>query len=416
MLSSGWATAQADETSDALPTQPTGLLVVSEDGHSFGLTDPRATLTMSSGQALTRDDGGLSRLIDREYVVTPDGSAGLLVPPPHHESPPPVSYLHSNDRTHLAWGRVGGARSYVVEVDGLIVGVTEERTFVVPAVFDVPVTVTAMRAPATRASEIVHQLDTTGYSEAGQDLAEQIIAELVLWPSTPDELRQVGAELLELEGGAGSDVEFDQLAASGASAAVAASGSSAIRSLPSSTRIRHTTFIPDVAVPAQPCRAEGFFLGDDRGFSATSGRFRTRGDIVFGWPGNSFQRHVTTTRWVRVLGGSITSRPRSLAGLSASFTSPSSTRRTFRINHDMANPFCWNPLPHRIVATYQGDVRRVGGFNGLSLWGTHDRAPNHEVYYTDSQSGWFAVRRWNRGAFACLTPSPCTRVSYSVTR
>ena len=413
MLVLGWAQALANTPESDSPVSPAGLYV-SEDGHSFSLPNNDGDLRTFSDEPIGRDNSRTARLSDREYVTTSNG-AGLLVPPPHRDSPPTVSYLHDDQQTHLAWGSVDKAQSYAIEIDGRLADVTEDRTSTIPYVSDGSVTVTALSAPANQARNVISRIDENTYSETDYELAGQILAELVVWPSTPEELARVSAELRELDDSSASLRETDtrDAAIEGNDEFVTPESAETL-SAPAVTRIRHTTFIPDASVTAFPCRTNGTFIGDNRGFSATAPSYRTRGDIVFSWPGNSFQRTVGTTFW-RQSNGHVIPRTQSLAGMTSSFTSPNTTRRTFRINHDMGNPFCLSGTG-RIFATYQGDVRRVSGFNALSLWGTHDRAPNHEVYYTDSQSGWFTVRRWNRGAFTCLTPSPCTRVSYSVTR
>jgi hypothetical protein len=213
-----------------------------------------------------------------------------------------------------------------------------------------------------------------------------------------------------------------------ATAADVAGGQVAAAALPNNTTFTFKTFIPDLWVPAPelcggswPFPNDNYFHGDNRSWSFSSTAYRTKAITVIYWGS-------TTDTTAKIVGQSklykknangtytlLETRTASNSGIT--WYGPNeygTTRKNFITYHTVQNPFCLGPIG---TIDYQISVvvDRIAGYNGFTAYGTHDRAPNYELYYQDSTSSTaYGFYFFSRGSFLCL--NACPSASFSVVR
>lgn len=183
--------------------------------------------------------------------------------------------------------------------------------------------------------------------------------------------------------------------------------------LPASTTFRYSTFIrdayvyaPDVACIA-PSGSVYEYNGNNRGFSSTATTYKTRFGITIDWANAG---NVTSTKAVqptklyryeadgtRTL---ISTATASTLGMGITVISESATLSTFRLIHDVRNPFC-NSLAGGIYYDVKVSAARSGNF---SASGVVLKFPDHEFYVKDSdQTTWTTIFQNRATSLACLS-------------
>ncbi len=202
--------------------------------------------------------------------------------------------------------------------------------------------------------------------------------------------------------------------------------------LPSATSFRYTTFIPqeqvfDPMINLCPATFGSYFLGDNRGFDASSSSFRTRVNVRVDWAAGgavSYTRSVglsTVYSYVQVNDYvSYYTRSTAYADLSEVTVKPryiSTTHVVFTMDHNAVDPVCPAAVEANSGIKYHYDVtvQRSGNY-GLEGWAL--RAPAHEAYIRDSDSpAWKTVFQRENTGFYCLLgndlPEFKTNQSYS---
>ncbi len=184
------------------------------------------------------------------------------------------------------------------------------------------------------------------------------------------------------------------------------------------TRFRYQTFISeayvpvptDIFCPGAPDKAGygSYFTGDNRGFSAGSTQNKTALDFKFDWLNltvNSVSKYVGPTRVVyfNAVTGALLSGPSATAstsGMSVTLVgSPSATKMTARLKHDIGNPLC---ISKGIFYDLTISAMRTGSY---TVSGQVQKVPNHEFYVRDSNSStWTTIYRYENVGFHCLIP------------
>ncbi|MCM3670926.1 DUF3238 domain-containing protein [Mesobacillus maritimus] len=154
---------------------------------------------------------------------------------------------------------------------------------------------------------------------------------------------------------------------------------------------RYQTFIPFASVD-NPNQLHETLIGkygtrlkgDNRGYDPFSNKYRTRVDVFADWwyPDLYADRLVGESVLYDSSGNVLMRDTESNSGIKVTKDLVSSTKMMWRVNHDVGIPF-HSSYPN-ITYYYEGTVYKNGTF---SLRGSHDKAPNHELYagnaYTD---------------------------------
>lgn len=155
---------------------------------------------------------------------------------------------------------------------------------------------------------------------------------------------------------------------------------------------RYTTFIPYASVD-NPNTAHETVLGeygtrlkgDGRGYDPYSPKYRTQVDAYTDFrSGSKFsaQRRVGESVLYSANGNVRLRDTASNSGIQANSNIVNSSRIVWNVSHDVAVPFHFT-YPN-ITYAYEGTAYKNGSFR---LSGSHDKAPNHEIYgvnaYTD---------------------------------
>lgn len=184
---------------------------------------------------------------------------------------------------------------------------------------------------------------------------------------------------------------------------------------------RYTTFIPDRVVKNQYPLHGGWLKGDNRGFSATSNAYRSRTDVYAGWSpvgGSSGELFIEKDVGESVLyedeAGTIVDRrgTASDSGIYFGSFTDTSNLKSWVVDHDVGVPFA--AVYPNINYDYRGLINR-GSYSG-EIVGSHDKAPNHEMYLGVAYSdfGWTTIYRYTGGSFWNLVPgAPQENFSYS---
>jgi Protein of unknown function (DUF3238) len=117
--------------------------------------------------------------------------------------------------------------------------------------------------------------------------------------------------------------------------------------------------------------------GDNRGFDPFSNKYRTRVDVYADWyyPDLYADRLVGESVLYDANGNVLMRGTASNSGIKVTKDLVSSTKMMWRVNHDVGVPF-HSSYPN-ITYYYEGTVYKNGNF---TLRGSHDKAPNHEIY------------------------------------
>lgn len=124
--------------------------------------------------------------------------------------------------------------------------------------------------------------------------------------------------------------------------------------------------------------------GDNRGNDAFSNKYRSRVDVFADWwyPNLFGEKTVGESILYDSSGNILLRGTASTDGIKVTKDLVTSTKMMWRVNHDVGVPFSAS-YPN-ITYYYEGTVYKNGTF---SLRGSHDKAPNHELYagnaYTD---------------------------------
>lgn len=184
------------------------------------------------------------------------------------------------------------------------------------------------------------------------------------------------------------------------------------------SRMRHTAFIPMAKVSkadTYACTRTSYgrqFRGDDRTYSATHSRFRTRLQANIYWG----DRRVTQSRWVRdtvLLNSNGTVHSSKNAGTSnmqVYYSNFGSSSVRLRFVHSKGNPYCAT-TGGQIKYEWSGTVYSSGSY---SISGEHRKAPSHEIYLQRTGlSSWHTVYRRAHVSFSCLIFGACTTYKIS---
>jgi uncharacterized protein YaiE (UPF0345 family) len=197
------------------------------------------------------------------------------------------------------------------------------------------------------------------------------------------------------------------------------SGDSALAAaaLPSISILRYQTFIPSEYVDQNdaaeklactPDILKTFsFNGNNRGFDALSGSFKTRMDTWIYWDqggailSNTFVGATSLFEKVGTTYVLQSTRRASDASMvvQTSFQSSSSVR--FKMKQNVINPFC-SDFGQGIEFDFDVQIWRTGKY-ALNGWAI--RVPSHEAYLKESDSpAWYPILKSGFDTFACLTP------------
>jgi hypothetical protein len=381
VLASVSSSGSAATASDPAPDAITGLVASSEGwtvhGASASRGEAHVTLTPAAGTAEIPVGPG-----ERLYATTPAGRLvgqlnGATADP--NSTISPLSFVFRPDGDLLVgWRPVEGADVYEVSVNDTLVA---------------------------RLSSLSIQLASSSVQ------ADDLVTVTAISSSAPDDPQVIG--VMSLLVSAFRDAEDHP----GRSPSRSSSDVQAA-SLPSYTGFIFRSFIPDLWVEAPLlCDGQGlwpndrYFRGDNRGFSSSSTAFRTQATVTLRWTQSSdlTSKGVGTTRlYKKNTNGTysfLESKTASTAGIT--FYGPntySPTRKNFISYTSVANPFCSWIFNAAIDLTVNGVVDRTAGYTGFNVWGTHDRAPNYELYFYNEGTTTTRFHGWNRGDFRCLSP------------
>ncbi|RQW18729.1 hypothetical protein EH196_17335 [Bacillus sp. C1-1] len=170
--------------------------------------------------------------------------------------------------------------------------------------------------------------------------------------------------------------------------------------------IRYNTFIPAKSVKnPNPISNHNWFKGDNRGFSATSSKYRTRADVSTKMTdGNS----ITLSKSVGETVGckdencnTVTGRQTaSSSGITMNRGTNTTSTKTWNVRHDIGIPF--SKVYPNINYFYEATLKKAPSF---SVNGAHDKAPNHEMYIR-SLNGSTYTKLYTKtgGSFSNLIP------------
>jgi hypothetical protein len=196
---------------------------------------------------------------------------------------------------------------------------------------------------------------------------------------------------------------FEQVVSSGMTLRVPSAGSAsgtaafAATSLPDSTLVRYTTFIPNfsVAAPSGACapvdNRSYRFLGDNRGPSPTATSFKTRFDVRVNWTldTKTITKSVGQTKRQVYIDSTQSWVPSEYATASkasmiyTSLSPQSGGYAKFNMRQDVLNPLCNDIVTNGIYFDFDVSLYQTGSytFAGVALL-----APDHELYVKDSDS------------------------------
>ena len=184
---------------------------------------------------------------------------------------------------------------------------------------------------------------------------------------------------------------------------------------------------PDAALIPFDCEAgdgsDYVFGGDHRtGPEYESGFYRTRASVLYSWSERATRTYKTvspTTRYKRLDDGRYEYESMRQAGDEGIVFVPvanSGTAALTQVQHSVGNPYC------SFLNNIDYDVRQeVYQNGGHSIYGAHDRMPNHQLYRTDELSNGTLstslVFNHELTSPVCLNPiSNCQRWEYQYVR
>lgn len=192
--------------------------------------------------------------------------------------------------------------------------------------------------------------------------------------------------------------------------------------LPTRTRLRYQTFIPEYDTDAPPLVCAPIstgdyilitnFLGDNRSWNPDSESFKTRSDVVIDWgAGGSITPEFSVGETSLVLeyifpfgvGNTTVVQKRTAADDSMKLERKvmSSSYVSFKISSDVSNPFCFGPLVNGIFYEFAFSVYRDGVY---TIKGSMIKVPSHEFYTRNNvDPSWRTLFRFTNQGFQCLT-------------
>lgn len=170
--------------------------------------------------------------------------------------------------------------------------------------------------------------------------------------------------------------------------------------------IRYTTFIPQATVKnPNPFSNHNYFKGDNRSFSSTSSKYRTRADVSTKMTnGNSISLSKKVNETVGCKDSAcktVTGRKTaSSSGITMKTGTNNTSTKTWNVRHDVGIPFS-KAYPN-INYFYEATLKKKPS---LSVNGAHDKAPSHEMYIR-ALDGSSYVTLYTRatGSFSNLIP------------
>jgi hypothetical protein len=227
---------------------------------------------------------------------------------------------------------------------------------------------------------------------------------------------QISPELIE------EYVNLDIVAVQVPLSTVDAEAAIAATPLPTRTRFRYQTFIPEYETDAPPVVCSPIstgdyllianFLGDNRSWNPDSDSFKTRSDVVVDWAaGGSLTPEFSVGETSLVLeyifpfgvGNKTVVEKRIAADDSMKLEKRvmSSSYVSFKISSDVSNPFCFGPLVNGIFYEFAFSVYRDGEY---TIKGSMIKVPSHEFYTRNNISpSWRTLFRFSNQGFQCLT-------------
>lgn len=224
-----------------------------------------------------------------------------------------------------------------------------------------------------------------------------------------------------LPSASGNYVELTIVSAGVPNPSIEPNSAFAATTLPSRTRFRYQTFIPEFDTPAPAVVCAPFpdnnsmpiatFLGDNRSWNPDSDSYKTRSDVVVDWsaggeivPDFSVGQSTQILEYIYPLGiGNrtiITKKTASSDGLRLVKGVSSSDYVSFHIYSDVTNPFCAKELTRGITYDFAFYVHRDGAF---VVKGTLLRVPNHELYTRNNvNTAWRTLLQSTNQGFQCL--------------
>lgn len=169
---------------------------------------------------------------------------------------------------------------------------------------------------------------------------------------------------------------------------------------------RYKTFIPNEFVPALSV-VQGLagyqFEGDNRSFSFTSNKYRTKTDAIVNFTNGasrvSFSKDVGWSHLYDSQGNLKEARLEPDTGLKISTTSSTSEKISFKVTHSCKIPFGVSPA---IDYYYNATVYKDGSFN---ITGSRDQAPSHEFYsYNPNSTSYTTLFKASNKGFNYLLP------------
>lgn len=192
-------------------------------------------------------------------------------------------------------------------------------------------------------------------------------------------------------------------------------------SLPSRTRFRYQTFIPEASTKAPsivctPLPDEGgmpigIFLGNNRGFDPDSLSYKTRSDVVVDWDaGGTITPEFSVGESTQVLSyvyenffanrTITTKKTASSESMKLVRGVVSADYVSFHIYSDVINPFCWDYPTRGMFYDFAFYVHRSGVF---VVHGTLRQVPNHELYTRNTLVPfWRTIFKSSNSGFGCL--------------
>ncbi|WP_062077381.1 DUF3238 domain-containing protein [Demequina globuliformis] len=288
--------------------------------------------------------------------------------------------VSSTGAVELTWSEVAGAISQQVFRDGVLQGHVRDESW----------------ADDTAVPGAVHEYRVEMEVDGGSELVrDPFTGEEVLAPQRSSVTIVTSVPVPAPHRASRSGLAQVELAAEATAAArVAATGNS---------KFRYLTFIAPATAPGFPCVAfptNTYFGGDNRSYSATSTKYRTRATITMNWSTGKLtqSRGIGTTINYNNNGTERSRKRASASEMVMSNTSVSSTRASFRLNHRASNPYCSGAQAIRYdvsVSLYKSGSYIISGYRRP--------VPNHEAYVQSDSGAWRTVFRLPNEGFHCLT-------------
>jgi hypothetical protein len=173
-----------------------------------------------------------------------------------------------------------------------------------------------------------------------------------------------------------------------------------------SSEFRYRTFISPSTAPGFPCKfTNGYFGGDGRSYSATSGTHRTRMRTWIDWGDKGRPYHfkvLSATKFYNNDGTLHSTKTASMDKMKFETIRRSSSRVEFKYDHSASNPYCPTKGAIRYVITV--NVWKSGTWT-TSGW--RRKAPHHEAYVRKDTNSWRIVLRKKNEGFQCLNALMC---------